>query len=306
MKRFFSLFLALLLLALGGCGTNTAAPSVTEQTEPQAAAQTESGTQTETAPAQTTAPAPADTEPAEPEIGTKKVGNTVYKMTFNDEFAGDALDPDKWYIPESKGDEIWEGASHLIKSSEALVQDGELRIRSRLNEKGTPVTVAICTLDKFSQAYGYFEARMKFSSMTGWWGACWMMCGDMEHVDGSPADGIEIDVIETCGVKDKKVNHALHWDGYGPEEVNRSWESDSWPALYTGWHTYAVEWTKDAYIFYIDEKETWRVTDIEICPLPGVLILSNQFGEWTGPLDTSKLPDYTYVDWVRVYLPAEE
>ncbi len=297
MRRCFTFLLALLLFILCGCGSNTTAPSVTEQTEPQ------SETQSETEPVQTTAPEPAETEP---DIGTKKVGNTVYTMTFHDEFDGDALNKDVWYIPESQGDTLWEGANHLIKSSEALVHDGELWIRSRINEKGTPVTVALCTLGTFTQAYGYFEARMQFSSTTGWWGAFWMMCGDMEHVDGSPVDGIEIDIIESCGVKDKKVNHALHWDGYGPEEVSRSMETKSRPDLYNGWHTYAVEWTKEAYIFYVDGKETWRVSDIETCPEPGVLIFSNQFADWTGPIVPEDLPDYTRVDWVRVYLPAEQ
>ena len=65
--------------------------------------------------------------------------------------------------------------------------------------------------------YGYYEASIKFPYAPGTWGAFWMMCGNVSGVDGSAADGVEIDIIESIGNDWGACNSALHWDGYGDD-----------------------------------------------------------------------------------------
>ena len=53
----------------------------------------------------------------------------------------------------------------------------------------------------------------------GFWGAFWMMCGDVGSEDGTAVSGAEVDIIETGECARKGVNHAIHWDGYGRAAV---------------------------------------------------------------------------------------
>lgn len=73
------------------------------------------------------------------------------------------------------------------------------------------------------------------------------------------------------------------------------------PELYQGWHTYALEWTAEEYIWYIDGTETWRSDESGVCSKPGYLILSTEFGSWASPVIKDELPDCCRFDYVKVY-----
>ena len=72
-------------------------------------------------------------------------------------------------------------------------------------------------------------------------------------------DGTEIDIFESAFRRSKtsKMGHALLWNGYGAfSKVDDSiveLEQD----LYDGYHTFALKWTPEYYVFYIDGKPTW-------------------------------------------------
>jgi beta-glucanase (GH16 family) len=145
---------------------------------------------------------------------------------------------------------------------------------------------------------------MKWHATTGFWGAFWMMCGHVGKVDGSAVSGAEIDIVESGERARNGVNHAIHWDGYGDAHKSVTKVIPDC-GLYDGeWHTYALRWTKDEYIFYIDGKETWRTSEPGICNQPGYLKLTTEFGSWAKPIVPEELPDCVRVDWVRVYEEA--
>ncbi|MGN1346451.1 MAG: family 16 glycosylhydrolase [Eubacteriales bacterium] len=230
----------------------------------------------------------------------KIVNGKRYVLTFEDTFEGSALDTAKWSLcPETRRQDI--GGRWRDDLTE--VRDGNLILWAKLDEDGTPVSGAIRSMGKFEQAYGYFECRMKMHRTTGFWGAFWMMCGQVGKVDGSAVSGVEIDIIESGERARGGVNHALHWDGYGDAHKSVSKVIHA-PELYEGWHTYALQWTADEYVFYIDDTETWRTSEPGICVKPGYLKLTTEFGSWAAPIVKEELPDCVRADWVRVYREA--
>lgn len=221
-----------------------------------------------------------------------------YVMTFEDCFEGSKPDPAKWALcPEQRRQDL----GGYWSDGMTEVRDGNLILWAKIDENGIPISGAIRTLGLFEQAYGYFECRMKMHRTTGFWGAFWMMCGDVSKVDGSAVSGVEIDIIESGERARNGVNHALHWDGYGEhhKSVTKIITDET---QYDGqWHTYALRWTKSEYIFYIDGRETWRTSEPGICSRAGYLKLSVEFGTWASPIVPEELPDCICVDWVRVY-----
>jgi len=76
------------------------------------------------------------------------------------------------------------------------------------------------------------------------------------------------------------------------------------------WHTFAIDWAPERYIFYIDGVEMWRVTQNTadgagnkpgICQNPLHIILSIEGAEWAGRLPVGFTYDEMRVDYVRVY-----
>ncbi len=287
-------FLAALLLA--GCAKERPVPTPAAPS-PDASAVPGETDAPEPAPEPEPEPEPAAEAEAAPEP-TLTVGGRTYFLSFEDEFDGDGLDPKKWALcPEWKRQDV----GGYWRNSEVAVHDGNLWLRARIDDDGTPVSGAIRTLGLFEQAYGYFECRMMFPATTGFWGAFWMMCGSVGTEDGTAVSGAEIDIIESGECARRGVNHAIHWDGYGAAHKSVSKVLAKRADLYEGWHTYGFQWTEDAYIFYIDGEETWRTSEPGICEKAGYMKLTTEFGSWAAPIVPDELPDYCRVDWVRAW-----
>ena len=283
MKLSFSRMLTLLVCSslLVGCGGGT--PADTSDTE---TAGGESNTVT-------TEPA-AETTPSDP------------NLLFEDTFDGTELDDDKWELcPEwdrQGGMDVWDntmtsldGSGHLVLR--AAWDADEERVRSG----------AVRTNGRFHAGYGYYEASIKFPVAPGTWGAFWMMCGNVAGVDGSAADGAEIDIIESINNEANACNHALHWDGYGDDHKQAGPGQFFDKNIYDGqFHTFGLERTPEYYVFYIDGKETWRASaDVcAPCPEDGYIKLTVEAAEWAGAgtdASISALPADMLVDYVRVY-----
>ena len=233
---------------------------------------------------------------------TMTLGGKRYRLSFDDEFEGNSLDPAKWRLcPEQRRQD----AGGRWADSEVSVHDGNLWLRARIREDGTPVSGGIRTLGVWEQTRGYFECRMAFPKTTGFWGAFWMMCGQVFKEDGSGVSGAEIDIIESGECARRGVNRAIHWDGYRAAHKSTSKFLPNRPDLYEGWHTYGLQWTKDAYVFYIDGEETWRTAEPGICVHPGYMKVTTEFGTWAAPIVPEELPDYCRVDWVRAWKEEE-
>lgn len=220
-------------------------------------------------------------------------------MIWNDEFDGTEIDNSKWdYCPE------WfrQGGSYWSDNNAWVDGQGNLKLRVS-EENGTVYAGAVRTHNKYNQKYGYFEVRCRVPQIKGGWAAFWMMpYGNKVGEEGN--DGTELDIFESINGWNGKIQHALHWDGYGSEHQKASHSMTNW-GLYDGqFHKFGMMWTPDEYIFYIDDAETWRssaggVSDVEQY-MKLTMEVSNQ--TWPGDWNQQTTKPITWtIDYVRTY-----
>lgn len=226
-------------------------------------------------------------------------------LLFEDNFDGTVLDETKWErCPEwsrQGGIDVWDDDLSYLDG------DGHLILRAEWNSEEKRLhSGAVRTYGKFSEVYAYYEASIKFPTTPGIWGAFWMMVGDVANVDGSAADGVEIDIIESIGSPWNQCNHAMHWDGYDTDHRKVAKEMTNYNIYDGQFHTFGLWRTEEEYIFYIDGEETWRVSSkqCDICTEQGYMKLTVEGAEWNGAGSTDSinaLPSDMVVDYVRVY-----
>jgi hypothetical protein len=218
-----------------------------------------------------------------------------YRLAWSDEFEGKTLDLDKW---DYRGLGPRRDAIN-VKETVSLDGQGHLVLTTR-RSGDKYYTAMIGTQGKYEPTFGYFEVRVKLQTQIGHWSAFWLQSPTLGDPVGDPAKaGTEIDVFEYLRNRGDKIQHTLHWDGYG-EHHKSATKIPEIPGLTRGWHTIGFLWTPADYVFYIDGKETWR-TDKGVSHRPQYMILSLEVGKWAGNIAEAELPDNLYVDYVRVY-----
>lgn len=139
----------------------------------------------------------------------------------------------------------------------------------------------------FSQAFGYFEVRAKFPDADGLWSAFWLQSSNMRKPSAEGVDGTEIDVFESAFRKNEtsRMGHALLWNGYGNFGKSSGYITNLEQNLYEGYHTYALKWTPEYYVFYIDGVPTWATTDGGVSHVKEFLRLTVEIdaGDESGP-----------------------
>lgn len=232
--------------------------------------------------------------------GKYSINNKIYTKTFTDNFNGTELDPTKWErCPEwvRVENNVWrddmsklDGEGHLIISADKL---DDTRYKSG----------GIRTHNRFYQKKGYFEIRCKLQRSTGYWGAFWLMPDVIDTGIPGGSDGAEIDIFESAYLKTSEMCHAVHCDGYG-EDLKSIARIVNAPNVYDGsYHTFSMDWSDDAYIFYIDGNETARIlaAQTDISQVEAYLKITLEVGSWAGKVIDSELPDGITVDYVNVY-----
>lgn len=267
-----------------------------------------------------------------------------WKLVWSDEFDGQDLDQSKWNFreyywgrksPTFTNEVFLDGESHL--HIPLIYRDGVFK-SAHLQTGGLTFDIPKDTdgfwpfgkrvEPKFMHKYGYYEIRCKLPKNNGWHAAFWLQApGIGSHPDPVQC-GIECDIMENyrqhteglllCGIG---------YNGYGKETT--------WPGHFRvpyvetedGWHTYAVDWSKEGYIYYFDGKEVARqmapqvpVSDVEQYVLVSTEChgyhrafgntnasagLAGDANVWAGEpvkeLYDAKLPDEFVVDYVRVF-----
>lgn len=216
-----------------------------------------------------------------------------WELVWNDEFDGERLDKTKWEVPSNRRRDGWWSPEAV-----SLTGDGKLVI-STLRKGDRYLDACVRTRDKFEHAHGYYVARIKLHTQPGHWPAFWLYNSSVGKVGNAGRDGTEIDIMEKPWLDDR-VQHALHWDGYGEDHASKG-QVSSVPGVMDGFHTFALWWKQDEYVFYVDGQEMWRTDAGGVCQVPLYIKLSDEIGEWAGDISQAKLPDRFLVDYVRVY-----
>lgn len=228
------------------------------------------------------------------EMLPKPPAGRTWKLVWRDEFEGKKLDESKWTAaPDGRRKGGW-------WSPRAVRLDGRGHLVIRTFRDGDRVVDGcVSTERKFEHAHGFYVARAKLQSQPGHWSAFWINGRGIHKVGDGGRDGCEIDIMEKPWLDDR-VQHTLHWDGYGKDHRSAGHVSRV-PGVMQGFHTFGLWWKADEYVFYVDGRETWRTAAGGACRVPQYIKLSDEVGDWAGDIGTAKLPDEFVVDHVRVY-----
>ena len=187
----------------------------------------------------------------------------------------------------------------------AFIEGGALNIRA--GKEGKDIISARMYSQK-SWTYGYMEAAIWLPKGKGTWPAFWMMPDDFSR--GWPGCG-EIDIMEEVGYHANYTSSSIHCMKYYHSIGTQKTHEQYTAGAEDGYHVYAVEWTPDALVFYVDGKRHFtfnndKAGNDDTWPFNKnfYLILNLAWGgDWGGSqgVDETALPCTMKVDYVRVF-----
>ena len=255
---------------------------------------------------------------------------SAWKLVWSDEFngaAGTAPDPAKWNFDLGGGG--WGNAEIEVytNSTSNAFQDGNgnLVIRAIKDAQGKYTSARLQTgapgastkTADLSWQYGRVEARIKLPFGKGVWPAFWALGEDISTTPW-PGSG-EIDIMENFGTYANNAtvnNGTAHGPGYsGGNGIGHSYTLPFGETVYDDYHVYAIEWSPDSIVWYVDGASYHTVTPASlpsgtnwVFNAPFFLLLNLAIGGPTtflGTPDSSVMfPQDMLVDYVRVYQAA--
>ncbi len=230
------------------------------------------------------------------------------KLIWEDNFDGNRLQEENWNIVTGDGCPDlckWGNNERQIYTTDNhTVADGLLSISARKDGE-TYTSARINTKGKKEFQYGKIEIRAKLSLGKGLWPAFWMLGSNIDSV-GWPRVG-EIDILEYVGKEPNKIFTSLHTpDSYGAT-INT--KKDVIQGIEDGFHTYAIDWTKDHIQFLVDDQLFYtfspEIKDEKTWPFdqPFYILVNLAIGgNFGGPeVDDSIFPQEFVVDYIKVY-----
>lgn len=186
------------------------------------------------------------------------------------------------------------------------IRDGVLRIRA---DKADPARVSRhiwnyrytsgCISSELThwQTYGYFEIRARLPRGKGFWPAFWLL----PKRDVWPP---EIDILEGSGIRPYGVHHGVIEKPRRASTPGGLW-IDQFIDVSDGFHRYAMDWTRENIIFYVDGIKTFEYGPHSIHEDMYMMVnlaLGSRDSSWIpDPDDTTPFPGLLEVDYVHVY-----
>lgn len=240
-------------------------------------------------------------------------------QTLNENFEGDTLDAKIW-TPRFPWDGPQPGQLQRYAPENVTLKNGKLVIKAEKlagHENNDPslgrreyTSGLVQSYDKWTQRYGYFEARVKLPTARGLWPAFWMMPDrgaqsglEMWKRRDTGNGAMEIDILEhLCEWGPGRNNVAVHWDGYGAD--HKQWGSTHvyFGPTPDGWHNFGLLWEPGKLTWFIDGKKVIDWENERVSNVASYLKLNIQMGGWAAKeVDLSKLPDTMEVEFVRAW-----
>lgn len=248
-----------------------------------------------------------------------------WKITFDENF-DKPLDLKVWNIYT---DNYWDRRTHFTKDNN-IVKDGKMILRyekkrgyhnddsnETFGENGQ--TDYACghadTYGKWTQRYGYYEARMKLPTANGLWPAFWMMPdrglenGPQQSRRASTSNGgMELDIMEhLSGWGVYRFNQAFHWDGYGNGHRSVGSSNVYVQSDKDGYITIGLLWLPGLAVYYSNGEEIGRFESERIGSVQSNLIFYMVSGGWANTrlydseLADPKISKDFVADYIRVW-----
>jgi beta-glucanase (GH16 family) len=217
-----------------------------------------------------------------------------YELVWEDQFNGKALDPQKWEIrgvgPRALG----------FVSPEAVNVDGGYLKLSALKKEDRILIGAVGTQNHYMTKYGFFECRAQLQKSPGIWAAFWIQSTEIAKGEDPAIFGAEIDILE-CFKKlgPDIVSHNVHW-AYGPNQKTTHGMQSYHKGVSEGFHDFALEWTPEKYVFFVDGYKFYEVTT-GLSHIEEYMILSMEIPSDKNEIKDTVFPDVFIVDFVKVY-----
>nr|WP_010130639.1 glycoside hydrolase family 16 protein [Microbulbifer agarilyticus] len=202
--------------------------------------------------------------------------NSGYCLVWQDEFAGEGIDSEKWsheincfgggndeaqcYTDAPENSWVADDKLHIKAVREnavgpSRVDDDPSYDRNDVSGSGTYTSARLRTKGLGDWKYGRFEIRAKLPFGQGSWPAFWMLPTDWTY-GGWPLSG-EIDILEAVNLKvggEDQVHGTLHYGGSWPGNVHTGESHRIGGNLNPAddFHTYAVEWEEGEIRWYVD------------------------------------------------------
>lgn len=243
-------------------------------------------------------------------------GNWV--KTLDENFDGDTLNDKLWtprfpwngpqpgqlqrYAPENVT--VANGVAVFTVEKKAGHENNDPKLGTRNYTSGL-----IQSYDKWSQLYGYFEARIKVPYVRGLWPAYWMMpdrgpsAGDLWKRRDTGHGAMEIDIMEILSEWGPGRNSvATHWDGYGTDHKQWGTSQIYYGSTPDGWHVFGLLWEPGKLTWYVDGQKKAELINERVSKVPSYLKFNVQMGGWaTKDIDDTNLPAAMQVDYTRAW-----
>jgi beta-glucanase (GH16 family) len=250
-------------------------------------------------------------------IETQYHPGNEWELTWSDEFEAEAINENNWTAQVLKAGHFNDEWQRYTKSAEnTYIENNCLVIKaihkSDVHGMDQYTSARMHTGNKQSFTYGKISARIKLPQGKGVWPAFWMLGANINEIGGDtpwPQSG-EIDILELYGSKDDSVIEAnIHFAdstnthaqmGAVPFKLKKGKFADNF-------HVFELEWDLEKMTWFVDGKE-FASTSITADQLSEfhkefyILLNLAVGGTYAGrPDETTKFPQYMFVDWVRVY-----
>lgn len=186
------------------------------------------------------------------------------------------------------------------------IRDGVLRIRA---DRADPARVSPhiwnyrytsgCISSELThwQTYGYFEIRARMPRGTGFWPAFWLL---PKRGNWPP----EIDIMEASGARPYGIHNGVIEKKRSTPAPGGAW-IDQFIDATDGFHRYAVDWTPENIIFYVDGTRTFEYgahgIHEDMYMLANLALGSGDPGWIPDPDSTTPFPGLMEIDYVHAY-----
>jgi beta-glucanase (GH16 family) len=255
-------------------------------------------------------------------LGKKPPVEGDWTMTLDENFDGDAINEKLWSY---YGSNYWGDSKRTgFSKSSTFVKDGKAYLRYEKKDifhnddesKGVKKSYATGFLEsygKWTQRYGYFEARVKAPLASGLWPAFWLMpdrgvkvAPEQWKRQSTGEGGMEFDIYEPLTAwGSHRYNVAWHWDGYGKDH-----KSTGSTCIYgmpdkDGFMTVGLLWTPGLAVYYCNGKEVARLEGERVSNVTSDLMFTLPGGGWEQSVpkdeDLTDGKNEFIIDYVRVW-----
>lgn len=184
------------------------------------------------------------------------------------------------------------------------------------NGKRDFASAMISTLGRFAQVYGYYEIRARLPAQSGTWPAFWLL--PTAKTPQNKGRLAEIDVFEhyggtrtvlSGGTKPVVIDRVgrpfstVHYLENGVEKRATNAQAQSQPSAprldLKQFHTFGVLWTPREFVFYVNERETFRTLNVGVDD-PHYIVVNLDVSPNGGDV-ADDLRAALEVDWIRAW-----